>query len=188
MKLNRLETHDRLQHFTKQSFDIAECCQDLINKRPFGEHPFYIFAHARTIDLEERIAIFNDDIKQSLIDPTYIRKYKRLEDVPTSRFIWQPRLTKPKAQSNSMLFKAYPGTDLIKVIWMIPAVELWEQYEKGKLTENKTVYDSIQAYKLNRNSLEKKEDDDLSDEKIDDIYRQMSLDANQKKHMDSLYG
>jgi hypothetical protein len=158
MKLNRLETHDRLQHFTKQSFDIAECCQDLINKRPFGEHAFYIFAHTRTE-----------------------------EDGATKRLIWQPRLTKPKAQSNSMLFKAYPGTDVIKVIWMIPAVELWEQYEKGKMTENKTVCDSIQAYKLNRNSLEKKEDDDLPDDKIDDIYRQISLDANQKKHMDKIY-
>ena len=67
MKLNRLETHDRYQHLTKQSFDIAECCQDLINQRPFGDHPFYIFAHPRTE-----------------------------EDGVTKRLIWQPRLTKPK--------------------------------------------------------------------------------------------
>jgi hypothetical protein len=158
MKLNRLETHDRLEHFTRQSFDIGQCCQDLIDKRPFGQHPFYIFAHARTD-----------------------------EDGVTKRLIWQPRLTKPKAQSNSMLFKAYPGTDVLKVIWMIPAVELWEQYEKGKMTENKTVYDSIQAYKLNRNELEKPEDDDLSDEKIHQIYRDLSLDARHKSHMDKMY-
>ncbi len=158
MKLNRLETHDRLQHFTKQSFSISECCQNLINQRPFGEYPFYIFAHTRTDD-----------------------------DGSTKRLIWQPRLTKPRAQSNSMLFKAYPGNDIIKVIWMIPAVELWKQYEKGKITENKTVYDSIQAYKLNRNSLEKPEDDDLSEEKIDQIYRELSINAKQKKMMDNLY-
>src|SRR5260221_10077691 len=158
MKLNRLETHDRLQHFTKQSFSISECCQNLINQRPFGEYPFYIFAHTRTDD-----------------------------DGSTKRLIWQPRLTKPRAQSNSMLFKAYPGNDIIKVIWMIPAVELWKQYEKGKITENKTVYDSIQAYKLNRNSLEKPEDDDLSEEKIDQIYRELSINAKQKKIMDNLY-
>ena len=158
MKLNRLETHDRLQHFTKQSFDIAECCQDLINKRPFGEHAFYIFAHARTE-----------------------------EDGVTKRLIWQPRLTKPNAQSNSMLFKAYPGTDIIKIIWMIPAVELWEQYEKGKLTENKIVYDSIQAYKLNRGSLEQKELDDLSDDRIDAIYKDISIEIRQKKMMQNLY-
>lgn len=158
MKINRLETHDRLQHFTKQSFYIAECCQDLINQRPFGEYPFYIFAHSRTD-----------------------------EDGLTKRLIWQPRLTKPKAQSNSMLFKAYPGTDIIKIIWMIPAVELWEQYEKGKLTENKTVYDSIQAYKLNRNSLEREEDDDLADEKIDEIYRDLSMEARRILHVEKIY-
>lgn len=158
MKLNFLETHDRFQHFTKQSFNISECCQNLINQRPFGEYPFYIFAHARTDD-----------------------------DGVTKRLIWQPRLTKPKAQSNSMLFKTYPGTDVIKVIWMIPAVELWEQYEKGKMTENKTVYESIQAYKTDRSLLEQKEPDDLSDEKIDEIYRELSLDARQKQHMEKLY-
>lgn len=158
MKLNRLDTHDRFQFFTKQNFDISECCQNLINQRPFGEYPFYIFAHARTD-----------------------------EDGVTKRLIWQPRLTKPKAQSNSMLFKAYPGSDIIKILWMIPAVELWEQFEKGKMTENKTVYDSIQAFKLNRNSLEQKEPDDLSDEQIDQIYRDLSYNAKEKKMMDRLY-
>ncbi len=50
MKINRLDAHDRYEHLTKQSFDIGECCQDLIDKRPFGDHDFYIFAHARTDD------------------------------------------------------------------------------------------------------------------------------------------
>lgn len=152
MKINRLETHDRYEHFTKQSFDIAECCQDLINKRPFGEHPFYIFAHARTDD-----------------------------DGFTKRLIWQPRLTKPKAQSNSMLFKAYPGTDIIKVIWMIPARELWEQYGKGLITQNKTVSESIDLFQTNRNKLEEKELDDMTDEQIDAIYKEISKNAKAQK-------
>ena len=138
MKLNPLDVHDRYQHLTKQSFDISECCQNLIDQRPFGDHPFYIFAHARTDD-----------------------------DGSTKRLIWQPRLTKPKAQTNSMLFKAYPGTDLIKVIWMIPARELWGQYGKGLITENRTVSDSIHDFQFNRNKLEKKEDDDISEEQVD---------------------
>ena len=141
MKLNLFETHDRYEHFTKQSFDIAECCQDLINKRPFGDYPFYIFAHARTSD-----------------------------DGVTKRLIWQPRLTKPKAQTNSMLFKAYPGTDIIKVIWIIPARELWGQYKKGNVTQNKTVSESIFNFQNKRELLESKEEDDLSDEKIAAIY------------------
>lgn len=151
MKLNRLETHDRYEYFTKQSFDIAACCQNLINQRPFGEHPFYIFAHARTDD-----------------------------DGVNKRIIWQPRLTRPTPQTNSMLFKVYPGSDNVKVIWMIPARELWGQYEKGLITENKTVLDSIRAFRNNREILSRKEPDDLNDDQIDHIYRDLCQQANSK--------
>lgn len=153
MIINPLDAHDRFDHFTKQSFDIAECCQDLINKRPFGDLPFYIFAHTRTD-----------------------------EDGSTKRLIWQPRLTKPKAQTNSMLFKAYPGTDMIKVLWMIPAREMWDQYTKGKLTQNKTVCESINDFENNRAKLEQKEEDDLSDEKINQIYKEISFAARSAKN------
>ena len=154
MKINRLDAHDRLQHLKSQSFDIGECCQDLINKRPYGEHPFYIFAHARTD-----------------------------EDGVTKRLIWQPRLTKPKAQTNSMLFKAYPGTDTIKVIWMIPAREMWGQFGKGLLTDSKVVCDSIRDFQHNRNKLEENEPDDMTDEQVSAIYKELSLDANRLKNL-----
>ncbi len=152
MIINRLDAHDRFTHLTKQSFDIGECCQDLINKRPFGDHPFYIFAHTRTE-----------------------------EDGATKRLIWQPRLTKPKAQTNSMLFKAYPGSDTVKVIWMIPARELWGQYKKGLMTENATVSQSIHDFQNNRAKLEEREPDDLSDEAIAMIYEEISRNANAKR-------
>lgn len=152
MKLNRLETHDRLQHLTKQNFDIGECCQNLIDQRPFGDHPFYIFAHTRTE-----------------------------EDAATKRLIWQPRLTKPRMQTNSMLFKAYPGTDHIKVIWMLPAEELWSQFEANKVTENKTVMDSIRAFQTNREQMEAREEDDLTDEEIDAVYRNIAQNLKAKK-------
>lgn len=152
MKLNKLETHDRLEHFTKQDFSIADCCQDLINQRPFGNHPFYIFAHTRTE-----------------------------EDGATKRLIWQPRLTKPKAQTNSMLFKAYPGTDNIKIIWMIPARELWGQYDKGLMLENSLVAKFIHDFENNRYKLEAKEPDDLDDSQIDKIYKEISMMSKAKK-------
>jgi len=152
MKINRLDAHDRYQHLTKQSFDIGECCQDLIDKRPFGDHPFYIFAHARTED-----------------------------DGANKRLIWQPRLTKPKAQTNSMLFKAYPGSDVIKVIWMIPERAMWGQYAKGLLTANKTVSDSIHDFQFNRNKLEEREEDDMTDEQVDAVYREVSFNAKRAK-------
>lgn len=158
MRIDTLETHDRLKHFTKQNFDISECCQNLINQRPFGANPFYIFAHTRTDD-----------------------------DGYTKRLIWQPRLTRPKPATNSMLFKAYPGTDIVKVIWMIPAREMWDQYTMGKMLENKTVCDSIHDFQYDRQKLEMKEEDDLPDEKVDQIYRDISLEANSKKRVEKMY-
>lgn len=152
MKVNILDAHDRYQHFQKQDFDIGACCQDLINQRPFGDEAFYIFAHARTDD-----------------------------DGFTKRLIWQPRLTKPKAQTNSMLFKAYPGTDVVKVIWMIPAEELWKQYDSGLMLENETVVVSIYNYRYHRDRLEAKEPDDLDDNEIDAVYRMISMSKRDKK-------
>jgi len=145
MKINKLDAHDRLGHFQKQGLDISECCEDLVRKRPFGNTPFYIFAHARTED-----------------------------DGVNKRLIWQPRLTKPLAQTNSMLFKAYPGTDLIKVIWMIPDRAMWDTFQKGKLTESQLIVESIHDFQHNRAKLEAREDDDLSDEEIDRIYMEIA--------------
>lgn len=153
MKINPLDAHDRLLHFNNtQRLDISECCQDLVNKRPFGDHPFYIFAHARTED-----------------------------DGVNKRLVWQPRLTKPKAQTNSMLFKAYPGTDMIKVIWMIPDRPLWPQFRKGNLTQSCTICESIHAFENDRQRLEAQEPDDLSDEAIDKIYQEIARDAIAKE-------
>ena len=130
---------------------------------------------------DEKEYILLEDLSLSLQDLNYQRKYKTLADVPEKRIIWQPRLTKPKAQSNSMLFKGYPGSDLVKTIWILPAPELWEQYEKGKLTQNETISESIYRYKNNRKALEEKEEDDLDDASIDAIYRQICLNAKPQK-------
>lgn len=165
MKINILDAHDRYQHFTKQSFDISECCQNLIDQRPFGPYPFYIFSHKRTLGMDEKFKLWASG------------KFAKIEEVPDATIIWQPRLTKPKAQENSMLFKAYPGSDVIKVIWMIPDRALWDQYAKGKLTENKTVCESIHNFQNNRNKLEEKEEDDITDSQIDAIYREISRNA-----------
>ena len=148
MKINLLDAHDRLGTLQKQGQDISECCQDLVNKKPFGDVPFYIFAHARTD-----------------------------EDGVTKRMIWQPRLTKPKAQTNSMLFKAYPPGDQIKVIWMIPDRAMWGQFDKGKLTESQIVSESIHDFQFDREKMEAKEDDDLSDDVINKIYEQIAINA-----------
>jgi hypothetical protein len=160
MKLNRFETHDRLLQFTKQKDHISQGCQDCIKNRPeeFGDHPFYIFAHVRTHD-----------------------------NGHTKRLIWEPRLTKPKAQTNSMLFKAFPPSDKINIIWMIPDRSLWNAYGRDLMFEDDITAKSIKAFQFDRASLEFKEEDDLSEEKIEHIYREMSINANNRKRMEKLY-
>ncbi len=153
MKIDILDAHDRLEHIQKtQTLDISECCEDLIKQRPFGDHEFYIFAHARTAD---------NGVDKNLI--------------------WQPRLTRPKAQTNSMLFKAKPGSDVIKVIWMIPDRAMWEQYQKGNLAESQTVIESIYDFENDRAKMEASDPDDLSDEAIDKIYESLGRKAKFEK-------
>lgn len=180
MKIERLETHDRMQHFISSEFDIGKTCQEMLDRRPFGDHPFYIFAHKRQLGMDEKVALYQEDLRESLVNLLYIRKYVSMAQLPTDRLIWQPRLTKPRAQINSMLFKGYPGTDNIKVIWIIPDRSLWEQFEKGKMTENKTVWESIQNFVSHPERLEAKEDDDYSDEAIEKIYLEISRGLNGK--------
>lgn len=141
MKIDPLDAHDRLLHVTTtQSLDIDDCCQDLIKKKPFGDHPFYIFAHPRTDD-----------------------------DGSNKRLIWQPRIGKPNAQTNSMLFKAYPGTETVKIIWIIPPRELWAQYKKGLLTASQIISESIDDFENKRWKLEKPEEDDPSPQVMQEI-------------------
>ncbi len=187
MKVNILDAHDRLKHVKDQGVDIGKNCQDMIDKRPFGNFPFYIYAHMKTIGLDEKISIYDKDLTESLVN-AIPRKYPSLADVPEKRLIWQPRLTKPKATPNTMLFKGYPGTDQIKIIWMLPQMELWGQYEKGKLTENEIVTNSIYAYKNHREKLETKEDEDLDDKTIDAIYQEISFTKRENKLMHRIWG
>ena len=171
MKINRLETHDRLLEFGKQSSLISYGCQQCIDNRPkeFKNYPFYIFAHKRELQLDERIAMYNEDLRRSILNPIWQREYQSMEQVPSARLIWMPRLTKPKAQENSMCFKAYPPGDNIRVIWMLPDIRLWDQYKKGTLLEHQLVRQSIHDFEHDKGKLEDQESDDLPLEKVKQI-------------------
>jgi hypothetical protein len=143
MKLNILETHDRLQHLIKdQSANIFKGAEDCLKKNSLALaiqdkcHYVYIFAHPRTAD-----------------------------DGVNKRLLWQPRLSIPEAQENSYLFRAQSHTDIIEVVWILPPKELWNQYEKGKVTEDNWANWSIQMFKSDKKILEKPHPDDLSEEK-----------------------
>lgn len=143
LTLNHLETHDRFLDFTQKHNDyISKGCQDCIDNRPeeFGNQCFYIFAHARTDD-----------------------------DGVTKRLIWSPRLTKPQAQSNSMLFKWY-HPDIIHIKWVIPAEELFSQFSPEKMTHNPTIWSSIVEFMKDQKRMSQREEDDASEEMVKIIY------------------
>jgi hypothetical protein len=117
------------------------------------ESPYiYIFAHPRTAD-----------------------------DGITKRLLWQPRLTKPKAQTNSYLFRAQSKTDIIEVCWLIPPREMWGQYKKGNIAEEPTILWSIDQFLHNRKELEKSDPDDLPDERVQKIWGKIKRTKMQEK-------
>jgi len=165
MKINRLETHDRLQHLKKdQGLNLSQGCEDCLKRNSLSlslQHhsPYiYIFAHPRTA-----------------------------EDGVNKRMLWQPRLSRPSAQTNSYLFRAESHSDIVEVIWMIPPKELWDQYIKGNMMENETILWSINQYMNNRKGLEASHPEDLPEERQKYIYRAIRQNIGQIKMMDNLY-
>jgi len=151
MKVNVLEAHDRLKHLIKdQSENIYKGSEDCLLRNPLSlaiqdKSPYvYIFAHTRKTD---------NGINE--------------------RLLWQPRLSIPKPQSNSYLFRAISKTDLIEVIWMIPPRERWNEYKQGNVTESNWSAWSIHQFKTNKESLEKPHPDDLPEEKARLIMKQI---------------
>lgn len=165
MKLNRLETHDRLLHFKKdQGVNVAQGAEDCLKRNRLSiamqkYSPYiYIFAHPRTAD-----------------------------DGVTKRMLWQPRLTKPKAQSNSCLFRAKSNTDILEICWIIPARELWAQYLKGNITESEWVCWSIDKFIHDRNYLEIPFPGDLNEEKCKWIYETVAREIDEETRMEKIY-
>lgn len=162
IKVDRLETHDRLLDFKEKNMQsISEQVDLLIAQNPFSGEPFYIFAHKRTLDDAERILHFQT------------RQYS-IENNPTHKIVWQPRLQKPKAQTNSMLFKVYPlHPERNHIVWILPERELWGAYQKGQMFEENAVAMSIDAFENDRAALERPEADDPSDERAQAIYKKL---------------
>lgn len=144
-----METHDRYEHFIKdQSQKIWEGAEDCLKKNPYSlkfqekSHYIYIFAHPRTDD-----------------------------DGTSKKLYWQPRLVKPKAQTNSYLFRATSNTDNLEICWLLPPRELWPQYTKGNVCESNWVSWSIEQFNHNRADMEKPFPDDLTDEQALRIFK-----------------
>lgn len=165
MKLNRLETHDRLIAFKKdQSQNIFKGAEDCLKKNPDSLamqercHYVYIFAHPRTAD-----------------------------DGITKIMLWQPRLTKPQVQTNSYLFRALSHTDIVEVCWLLPPEELWQQYRLGNITEQADILYYIDHYINHREKLEARHPDDISDDRAKNIWEDIIANKKLDRMMKNVY-
>jgi hypothetical protein len=164
MKLDLFEAHDRLKHLRQdQAAVINQGCEDCLKKNPLSlalqeKSPYiYIFAHPRTAD-----------------------------DGVTQKLYWQPRLEKPKAQTNSYLFRATSHTDNLEVCWLLPPRELWPQYRKGNVTESEWVTWSIYQFQYKRAELEKAFEDDFSRDRVKQIYIQIASEMDEQNKLKKL--
>lgn len=164
MKLNLLETHDRLQHLKQdQSANLFQGVDDCLKRNPNcvdmqKYFPYvYIFAHPRTA-----------------------------EDGVTKVMIWQPRLMKPKAQTNSFLFRATSHTDIVEIIWLLPPREMWKQFEEGKVTASEDVRVSIYNFLHQRKLLEQPHKDDWSEDRIKKKLEMLEAEAKFSKKFERI--
>lgn len=165
MKLDIFESHDRYKHVMQdQSINLSQGAEDCLKKNSLSlalqsHSPYvYLWAHPRTND-----------------------------DGFTKRMLWQPRLGKPKAQTNSYLFRAQSNTDIVEVCWLLPPREMWPAYKKGNVTESELVNWSIEMFQNKREELEKPYPDDYSEEQIKAIYLAIGSAMDEENRMKKLY-
>ncbi len=144
MKVNLHETHDRFSHFTANNFGADEQARKIVEAKPFGDNPYYIFVHTRQTD--------------TTLD---------------HRVIWQPRMLKPVPQLNSMLFRVPKEGGCYQVIWVIPPVEIWPEFDKGMVHQNDIVQESIYMFSKRFLELSQPFADDLTGEEAQNVMFEM---------------
>lgn len=123
---------------------VEEYIQKIIASRPFGNHKFYIYSFLKNNP---------DNCLQKI-------------------HYHQPRLTKPQPQLNTSLYRVNPSKpEEVEVFWILPNREAIKNFKKGKIHENPIIHEFIEKYVKDKNSLWKKEEDDLTDDQIKEIYK-----------------
>lgn len=179
MLVNKLDAHDRLLVAKKEENIIQQGFEDCKYRNPIAQAMFehsdyiYIFAHKREVGMDEKITKFNKDLNEFLINPSYTRRYSSIQDIPSFRILWQPRLTKPTPQENSFLFRTLKNSNDVEVYWIIPPSELWGQNKKGNMTEDPIIMESIHLFKNNREQLSEPHEKDLPLEKVKHILKKI---------------
>jgi hypothetical protein len=165
MKIDRLETHDRYQHFLKdQSEAVSEGAEECLKRNPYslrlqGKSPYiYVYGHARTH-----------------------------ENGVDKRIIWDPRLSKPNPEPNSFLFRAQSFTDVMEVCWVIPDKEFFPQFKKGNVIEDSDIVQwSINQYLHNRKELARPFPEDFTEDRVRAILFQIAQELEEQARMNKL--
>jgi len=172
MKVNILEAHDRYEYLLeRESRKIEEGIKEFRENNIIAKlllqrcRYVYAFIHKKEVGADER----QSEYLQDLWNPELLRKYKSIEDVPSTRLLWQARLSKPMAQENSYLIKIYPNTEDYDVFWVIPENHLWSQFKRGLVTASNSLYMYIEAFITDKEGLAIPEDDDYKQEEFDRI-------------------
>jgi len=141
--------------------DYVQCIQNLIQSKPFGEHKFYIFSFVKRVD-----------------DTSGVKKMYH-----------QPRLTRPDPLPGTTLMKVDPrdpGTATI--VWTLPNQENFGLYSPGKMFADSFVQECIEKFMKDPRSMIQRDPDDLSEDKIRDIYKGIKVQAKMKKAMKEAIG
>lgn len=153
--LSKSHVNDNIQFF-KGNFEKEYCetIQNIIQSRPFGKYKFYIFQFVKRVD-----------------DTTGVK-----------RMIHQPRLTKPEPLPGTTLLRCDPDRpEDVTIIWTLPNQENFGLYKHGKFFSDPFVAECVEKYLKRPGELMKEEEGDLDDDKIREIYREISANAKSKK-------
>lgn len=153
--LSRNEALDTTQNWKENSEkDWVANLQDLVSKRPFGDHKFYVFMFI-----------------------------KRVCDISGQKKMFMyPRLTKPEPLPGTTLMRVDPNDPgTAKLIWTLPNENNFNLYAEGKMFSDPFVYDCIQKYLNNPRELMKREEGDLNDPEILEIYKAKAKGRGRKK-------
>jgi hypothetical protein len=135
--------------------NYVACIQDLISSKPFGNRKFYIYSFVKRVD-----------------DMSGVKKMYH-----------QPRLTRPEPLPGTTLMKVDPSSpETATIIWTLPNQENFGLYKAGKMFSDPFVHECIETYLKNPRELMRADPDDLNDEQIKQVYKELKQDLRAKKN------
>ena len=139
---------------TNSESSYVQCIQELIQSKPFGDRKFYIYSFVKRVD-----------------DLSGVKKMYH-----------QPRLTRPEPLPGTTLKKVNPKyPEEATIIWTLPNEENFLLYSTGKMFADPFVYECIQNYINDRKSMIRPDPDDLADNEIRLVYKELADNAKRKK-------